>query len=59
VPRLRFGSLQQHTELLLEARRHAEAVLADDPELVQPAHAALRRALDRRLAQTVYGAEGG
>jgi ATP-dependent DNA helicase RecG len=59
VPRLRFGNLQQHTELLLEARRHAEAVLAGDPGLVQPAHAALRRALDRRLGQTVYGAESG
>jgi len=59
VPRLRFGSLQQHTELLLEARRHAEAVLAGDPELSRPAHAALRRALDRRLTQTAYGAEGG
>jgi ATP-dependent DNA helicase RecG len=59
VPRLRFGNLLQHTELLLEARRHAEAVLEADPELVQPAHAALRRALDRRLAQAVYGAESG
>ena len=59
VPRLRFGDLQQHTELLLEARRHAEAVLEADPELAQPAHAALRRALARRMARTVYGAEGG
>jgi ATP-dependent DNA helicase RecG len=59
VPRLRFGDLAQHTELLLEARRHAEAVLADDPDLVRPANAALRRALDRRLAHHVYGAEGG
>jgi ATP-dependent DNA helicase RecG len=59
VPRLRFGDLQQHTELLLEARRHAEAVLEADPELSQPAHAALRRALARRMARSVYGAEGG
>jgi ATP-dependent DNA helicase RecG len=59
VPRLRFGDLQQHTELLLEARRHAEAVLEDDPSLERPAHAALRRALARRLAQSVYGAESG
>ncbi|HSK04513.1 MAG TPA: ATP-dependent DNA helicase RecG [Kofleriaceae bacterium] len=59
VPRLRFGDLAQHTELLLEARRHAEAVLAEDPDLAQPAHASLRRALDRRLAQHVYGAESG
>ncbi len=37
---------RQHTELLLEARRHAEQVLDDDPDLVRPEHAALRRALD-------------
>ncbi len=59
VPRLRFGSLAQHTELLLEARRHADAVLAADPELVRPEHAALHRALDRRLATGVYGSESG
>jgi ATP-dependent DNA helicase RecG len=59
VPRLRFGDLGQHIELLLEARRHAEAVLAADPELAQPAHAALRRALARRLGETIYGAESG
>jgi ATP-dependent DNA helicase RecG len=59
VPRLRFGNLEQHTELLLEARRHAEAVLDDDPELAKPAHAALRRALARRLARSIHGAEGG
>ncbi len=59
VPRLRFGSLAQHTELLLEARRHADAVLAADPDLVRPEHAALHRALDRRLATGVYGSESG
>jgi ATP-dependent DNA helicase RecG len=68
VPRLRFGTLQEHTALLLEARHHAEAVLDDDPELARPIHAALRRALDRRLAMSArpkgtgslaYGAEGG
>jgi ATP-dependent DNA helicase RecG len=59
VPRLRFGSLAQHTELLLEARGHAERVLAEDPELVRPEHRALRAALARRLAQSVYGAESG
>ncbi len=59
VPRLRFGSLAQHTELLLEARRHADAVLVADPDLVRPEHAALHRALDRRLATAVYGSESG
>jgi ATP-dependent DNA helicase RecG len=59
VPRLRFGNLAQHTELLLEARRHAERVLDEDPDLVRPQHEALRHALTRRLAQSVYGAESG
>ncbi len=59
IPRLRFGNLAQHTELLLEARRHAEGVLADDPELVRPEHASLRSAVARRFARSVYGAESG
>jgi ATP-dependent DNA helicase RecG len=59
APRLGFGDLAQHTALLLEARRHAEAILDEDPSLVSPEHAALRRALERRLAHDVYGAEGG
>jgi ATP-dependent DNA helicase RecG len=59
VPRLRFGDLGQHFELLLEARRHAEGVLEGDPDLVRPEHAALRQALARRLAQSVYGPESG
>ena len=59
VPRLRFGSLQQHTELLLEARGHAERILDEDPGLARPEHAALRHALARRFAQSVYGAESG
>ena len=59
VPRLRFGDLGQHFELLLEARRHAQSVLDDDPDLVRPEHASLRAALARRLAQSVYGPESG
>jgi ATP-dependent DNA helicase RecG len=59
VPRLRYGDLHQHTELLLEARRQADAVLDGDPDLVRPENESLRRALDRRLAHEVYGAESG
>jgi ATP-dependent DNA helicase RecG len=59
VPRLAYGDLHQHTELLLEARRHADAVLDGDPDLVRPENAALRRALYRRIAHDVYGAESG
>jgi ATP-dependent DNA helicase RecG len=62
IPRLRFGSLEQHTALLLEARAHAERILDEDPDLVRPEHAGVRRAIARRLAQraqTVYGSESG
>ncbi|HEX7700856.1 MAG TPA: ATP-dependent DNA helicase RecG [Kofleriaceae bacterium] len=59
VPRLRYGDLTQHFELLLEARRHAAAILDEDPDLDRPEHAALRAALSRRLAQSVYGPESG
>ncbi|MEZ4358825.1 MAG: helicase-related protein [Kofleriaceae bacterium] len=60
VPRLRFGDLRQHTELLLEARRAAEQIVRDDPRLARPEHAALRQALQRRLGQReIFGAESG
>jgi ATP-dependent DNA helicase RecG len=60
LPRLRFGDIRQHTELLLEARAAAEAVLDADPGLQAPEHAGLRAALARRAAgPTAYGAEGG
>ncbi len=59
VPRLRFGDLTQHTELLLEARRFAEQVLDEDPALEKPEHGSLRRAIDRRFTRHVYGAESG
>ena len=59
APRLAYGDLHQHTELLLEARRCADAVLVEDPALERPENAALRRALDRRIAHEVYGAESG
>jgi ATP-dependent DNA helicase RecG len=59
LPKLRFGSLADHTALLLEARGHAERVLVEDPALVEPHHAPLRRALERRLKSAVFGPETG
>ncbi|MBL8622386.1 MAG: ATP-dependent DNA helicase RecG [Myxococcales bacterium] len=60
VPRLRFGDLATHTELLLAARREAEAVIAADPTLALPPHTALRRLVERREAAALaFGAEGG
>jgi ATP-dependent DNA helicase RecG len=60
LPRLRFGDLRTHTELLLAARAEAERVLDEDPALERPEHAGLRRILERRLAAAqAFGSEGG
>ncbi len=60
LPRLRFGDLRTHTELLLAARAEAERVLDEDPTLERPEHAALRRILDRRVAAALaFGSESG
>ena len=60
LPRLRFGDLVQHVELLAAAREEADRLVQEDPDLSRPEHAALRRALAERMAETeAYGAEGG
>ncbi len=60
LPRLRFGDLVQHVELLAAAREEADRVVQEDPDLSRPEHAALRRALAERMAEVeAYGAEGG
>jgi len=60
LPRLRFGDLVQHVELLARAREEADRVVQEDPDLSRPEHAALRRALAERMAEVeAYGAEGG
>jgi ATP-dependent DNA helicase RecG len=55
LPKLRFGDLVRHGELLHEARREAEALLAVDPSLA--AHPATREVLLERAAP--YGGDGG
>ena len=60
LPRLRYGDLRSHTELLLEARAEAERVVAEDPDLARPEHAALARVVARReAAAAAFGHEGG
>jgi ATP-dependent DNA helicase RecG len=62
LPRLRFGDLIEHAELLVRARDEAERVIADDPELEAAEHAGLRQAMATRIADgevAVYGAESG
>ena len=45
LPEFRVADLLRDGALLEEARREAEAIVAGDPELRQPDHAALRRVL--------------
>ncbi len=60
LPRLRFGDLRSHTELLLAARAEAEELVADDPDLARPEHATLARIVARReAAAAAFGSEGG
>lgn len=60
LPRLRFGDLREHGELLASARVEADALIASDPQLVEPHHKALLELLERRdLERQAYGAEGG
>jgi ATP-dependent DNA helicase RecG len=60
LPQLRFGDIATHTALLLAARAEAEQVIAADPALTAPAHAALRGLVERREAAALaFGAEGG
>jgi ATP-dependent DNA helicase RecG len=60
LPRLRFGDLVQHVELLARAREEADRLVDADADLSRPEHRALRRILAERLAEVeAYGAEGG
>lgn len=51
TPELRFADLGTYVGLVERARKDAEAVLAEDPDLAQPEHAALRRAVKDRFEE--------
>jgi ATP-dependent DNA helicase RecG len=57
MPELRFADLGMELALLEAAQQAAEAVLAIDPELSRPEHAALARAVGERLRQSAPIAE--
>lgn len=58
LPKLRFGDLQRHAELLALARDEAERLIARDPDLAR--HPVTRAVLDARTAGApIYGAESG
>jgi len=45
LPEFRVADLLRDTAILEEARREAQTIIAEDPELRQPAHRGLRQAL--------------
>jgi ATP-dependent DNA helicase RecG len=60
LPRLRFGDLVQHIELLASAREEAQRLVDQDPHLSRPEHAALKRILAERTEEIeAYGPESG
>ena len=58
LPRLRFGDLRSHSELLTLAKSHADALLQRDPSLTSAEHAVLRSLVESKEHEA-YGAEGG
>jgi ATP-dependent DNA helicase RecG len=60
MPRLRFGDLARHGELLRLARAEAFALVERDPELRAPEHAAAKAVLEARWdPAALYGEEAG
>jgi ATP-dependent DNA helicase RecG len=60
MPRLRFGDLQRHGELLRLARTEAFTLVERDPDLAAPELAATRAVLEERWdPKALYGAESG
>ena len=51
APELRFADLGTYVGLVELARKGAETVLAEDPELARPHHAELRRAVNERFEE--------
>lgn len=49
LPQLRIADLATDVEVVAEAQRAANRVLADDPALQKPEHAALRAAVERLM----------
>ena len=59
LPRLKLADLFRDEDLLLEAREAARAVVASDPQLLDPLHAALRAALRRDFTEALELALAG
>lgn len=53
LPPLRLADLQRDRDLLEEARREAQLLIAEDPELKHPKHARLRRQMLTRYGEAL------
>jgi ATP-dependent DNA helicase RecG len=53
MPPMRIADLQRDTDLLAEARRDAQKLIADDPTLIQPEFGLLRRMAIKRYGGTL------
>ena len=58
LPRMRFGNLRSHGELLRTAKDKADQLLHSDPDLSRSEHQALRALLASKELEA-YGSEGG
>jgi ATP-dependent DNA helicase RecG len=58
MPRLRFGDLRAHGELLAMAKEFADVLVKEDPELEREEHRPLQALLEKKELEA-YGAEGG
>jgi ATP-dependent DNA helicase RecG len=52
MPSLKIANIVEDIALLEESRAEAFALVAADPDLSDPAHACLRRAVERQYAET-------
>jgi ATP-dependent DNA helicase RecG len=53
IATFRVARVPEDADLLLEARQAAEELLEEDPELVRPEHAGLRRQMERRYGESM------
>lgn len=59
LPQFKLADITRELELLRQAKEDAQAILADDPNLRKPVHAALRRAIERQFGTALVLAQVG
>jgi ATP-dependent DNA helicase RecG len=59
LPGFRAGHIVHDAPLLSKAREEARAILAEDPELKQPAHAGVRQMVENRWREKIERLQAG